>query len=114
MIRRPPRSTLFPYTTLFRSPRLEPALVGGLTLLGVDEADDGEGVLVGLQQRRDLLDLPGADLRRVVLELGVGGRQNVVVGGPPSAPAHVATQLNERGPVRLRSAVQLQHGGDVR
>src|SRR2546430_16966080 len=26
MIRRPPRSTLFPYTTLFRSARLEPAL----------------------------------------------------------------------------------------
>src|SRR5256886_11081813 len=24
MIRRPPRSTLFPYTTLFRSPRVEP------------------------------------------------------------------------------------------
>src|SRR2546428_7126177 len=24
MIRRPPRSTLFPYTTLFRSPRLPP------------------------------------------------------------------------------------------
>src|SRR5256885_9507120 len=31
MIRRPPRSTLFPYTTLFRSP-LEP-----LTLLDADE-----------------------------------------------------------------------------
>src|SRR5690349_22593652 len=26
MIRRPPRSTLFPYTTLFRSRRLEPGL----------------------------------------------------------------------------------------
>src|SRR5256885_17272938 len=26
MIRRPPRSTLFPYTTLFRSPELEPLL----------------------------------------------------------------------------------------
>src|SRR2546425_8178359 len=25
MIRRPPRSTLFPYTTLFRSPRCHPA-----------------------------------------------------------------------------------------
>src|SRR5690242_20923700 len=25
MIRRPPRSTLFPYTTLFRSPAVEPA-----------------------------------------------------------------------------------------
>src|SRR5256885_3895457 len=26
MIRRPPRSTLFPYTTLFRSPRVRPPL----------------------------------------------------------------------------------------
>src|SRR5437879_9950995 len=29
MIRRPPRSTLFPYTTLFRSARLKSALGGG-------------------------------------------------------------------------------------
>src|SRR2546430_6275260 len=28
MIRRPPRSTLFPYTTLFRSPRLSPSYPG--------------------------------------------------------------------------------------
>src|SRR6266700_4855037 len=28
MIRRPPRSTLFPYTTLFRSGRASPAAVG--------------------------------------------------------------------------------------
>src|SRR3712207_7712122 len=28
MIRRPPRSTLFPYTTLFRSPRLDVAAAG--------------------------------------------------------------------------------------
>src|SRR3712207_6905724 len=28
MIRRPPRSTLFPYTTLFRSPREEPEVAG--------------------------------------------------------------------------------------
>src|SRR2546426_6409485 len=28
MIRRPPRSTLFPYTTLFRSPELARALTG--------------------------------------------------------------------------------------
>src|SRR5258707_9723742 len=27
MIRRPPRSTLFPYTTLFRSSRAEPAVI---------------------------------------------------------------------------------------
>src|SRR3712207_7766388 len=45
MIRRPPRSTLFPYTTLFRSvvgevrvidPRLQPLLDGALVLLAVD------------------------------------------------------------------------------
>src|SRR3712207_7518188 len=38
MIRRPPRSTLFPYTTLFRSPvrRRQPAL---LPAAGVEEED---------------------------------------------------------------------------
>src|SRR5690606_40010627 len=30
MIRRPPKSTLFPYTTLFRSPRALPAVQRGL------------------------------------------------------------------------------------
>src|SRR3712207_8177505 len=34
MIRRPPRSTLFPYTTLFRSTRHDPGRV--------DRVDDGE------------------------------------------------------------------------
>src|SRR3712207_7966305 len=35
MIRRPPRSTLFPYTTLFRSPASrEVARVGGILLKG--------------------------------------------------------------------------------
>src|SRR2546426_9348634 len=38
MIRRPPRSTLFPYTTLFRSPRV----IGG-----ADEPGDGELVEEG-------------------------------------------------------------------
>src|ERR1043165_3505425 len=33
MIRRPPRSTLFPYTTLFRSLSIHPA---GITIRGVD------------------------------------------------------------------------------
>src|SRR2546430_12546303 len=46
MIRRPPRSTLFPYTTLFRSP----AHVVGLTrhearLVGSQECDDHRDLL---------------------------------------------------------------------
>src|SRR2546421_8267554 len=34
MIRRPPRSTLFPYTTLFRSPELALATIESITVLG--------------------------------------------------------------------------------
>src|SRR3712207_6864167 len=34
MIRRPPRSTLFPYTTLFRSHRLARHVAGGRLVLG--------------------------------------------------------------------------------
>src|SRR5256885_12587189 len=37
MIRRPPRSTLFPYTTLFRSPALQPR---ARRQVGDDEHDD--------------------------------------------------------------------------
>src|SRR2546426_2554616 len=38
MIRRPPRSTLFPYPTLFRSPAHVPAAVIDSAFLGVIEA----------------------------------------------------------------------------
>src|SRR2546430_10375272 len=51
MIRRPPRSTLFPYTTLFRSPRADPRPLarphGGSHLTGVHprrEARDREAL----------------------------------------------------------------------
>src|SRR2546430_6668002 len=46
MIRRPPRSTLFPYTTLFRSVLLGPSGCGKTTLLrcvaGLESVDKGE------------------------------------------------------------------------
>src|SRR5260370_17857322 len=48
MIRRPPRSTLFPYTTLFRSQEL------GLALLQADRVDDAlalHAAQPGLQHR---------------------------------------------------------------
>src|SRR3712207_8210867 len=44
MIRRPPRSTLFPYTTLFRSTRRGHAPVGGgLRSLGIPRHGTGAG-----------------------------------------------------------------------
>src|SRR5258708_11124282 len=61
MIRRPPRSTLFPYTTLFRS---DGALCGGaeaiefisLAAKGLNKADGGDRPLHdGRQLRFDLL-----------------------------------------------------------
>src|SRR3712207_9510919 len=55
MIRRPPRSTLFPYTTLFRSPFADDPLPGG-ELHAVEETlrvRDGE--------LRELVDVLGAD-----------------------------------------------------
>src|SRR2546422_3940094 len=56
MIRRPPRSTLFPYTTLFRSPRrVEEGLAGGprgdgVRGVGLLDAD----LLAGLRARLHL------------------------------------------------------------
>src|SRR3712207_8366785 len=49
MIRRPPRSTLFPYTTLFRSRRGHPhrlALAAAVEVVGVHGARPGEALPV--------------------------------------------------------------------
>src|SRR2546421_7138734 len=75
MIRRPPRSTLFPYTTLFRSLlQLAHDIGDGRLLLAdgdvntlnaggllVDDGVDGEGGLAGLAVADDQLALPAAD-----------------------------------------------------
>src|SRR5688572_31103483 len=42
MIRRPPRSTLFPYTTLFRSVRLEPRFLDARLAQGLAEEMRGK------------------------------------------------------------------------
>src|SRR5437667_1706342 len=56
MIRRPPRSTLFPYTTLFRSVPTDGAIVGRAVLGGglVDDLGDlGEGTEPVRKPRRN-------------------------------------------------------------
>src|SRR3712207_7920363 len=67
MIRRPPRSTLFPYTTLFRSPQLPVRLVDELepvdAAAGVREAE----VVAGVEELEEALPRrarPGALGRR--------------------------------------------------
>src|SRR3989449_1953146 len=49
MIRRPPRSTLFPYTTLFRSLRPLPERVAGVRRDEVVEDQQGRVELLGLE-----------------------------------------------------------------
>src|SRR5256885_15097786 len=49
MIRRPPRSTLFPYTTLFRSRRDELHGVGDDVAVGVGGADFDPAAVAGLE-----------------------------------------------------------------
>src|SRR3712207_7531810 len=81
MIRRPPRSTLFPYTTLFRSSRVffgaTVTLVGEddveriVTLVGEDEADAGAGLVSWNSPiARAIRGSAVGDLRRVRLPSG--------------------------------------------
>src|SRR2546430_11614293 len=80
MIRRPPRSTLFPYTTLFRSLRgqrqpAEPELPDAARLVhGLPGA-----VAVGLEQLLQLLcslARGGEELALIVLDLVLGDRKS--------------------------------------
>src|SRR3712207_7555138 len=71
MIRRPPRSTLFPYTTLFRSPRFGAThvkTIGDALMLRI--ADPAQAVLLGLRTALDLLRGHRAPVVRVGLHHG--------------------------------------------
>src|SRR3989440_1051313 len=83
MIRRPPRSTLFPYTTLFRSVPLVPE--GGQPALEVLEADDGPG---GEAQR-----LPGR--LSYLLQVGADGGDHDGERRLPRRPRLVPRELGE-------------------
>src|SRR3712207_7877595 len=76
MIRRPPRSTLFPYTTLFRS-------VGhGITGLGpLRIGDPGVDVASRHRQRPRGDRLPAGEVGEVGRDLGGGGRARDGVAG---------------------------------
>src|SRR2546425_9957845 len=94
MIRRPPRSTLFPYTTLFRSQlAVDPGVERGVDHGGLAvRADDvGEAALPGTAHLHDLRGAPGA--RHFG---GIPGR------GPSAHPAFEGYRVQGLGPQALR------------
>src|SRR4051812_49875211 len=66
MIRRPPRSTLFPYTTLFRSRRL--FLDSAIRVLAVDDARDPEWICVRSEEHTSELQSHVNLVCRLLLE----------------------------------------------
>src|SRR2546427_11105883 len=77
MIRRPPRSTLFPYTTLFRSERLQ-------------DGEAGEDGAVGVDHPKAV---PGADRVHEVAHARVGLVRDHHADGPPQAGEMPRRQL---------------------
>src|SRR3712207_7473433 len=74
MIRRPPRSTLFPYTTLFRSED-----GGEVVVVGVALDEDGGGIeAVGVEEGAFVPDfgLWNAAMQVSTNVLGLGGRRS--------------------------------------
>src|SRR3712207_7114777 len=61
MIRRPPRSTLFPYTTLFRSLVHREALGVGRSLVAADAARDRHPLLGAVRVHRQREDVGDGD-----------------------------------------------------
>src|SRR2546428_3508711 len=80
MIRRPPRSTLFPYTTLFRS--------GEIHMLAVDPDHQGKGIGTGLTSFA-IERIRDAGMTLAIVETG---------GGPGHAPPR-----RDRESTRLKS-----------
>src|SRR6266496_4564279 len=113
MIRRPPRSTLFPYTTLFRSgtPRVRKSnptlchwvmaapLAPALHQVADELVDVGDG---------EVLPLPGLDaedFRERPEVLGPGSAEGAAVGSSPPS-ASMVTSLSSSGylPVRMSAS----------
>src|SRR3712207_9542794 len=104
MIRRPPRSTLFPYTTLFRSrpgdlARAEEELLGLVVTL---EADGDHGAGGGVRRRRGRV--ADAGLPQQVLQLADAGLllALLVLGG---VVATVLAQVAQIGRASCRERV---------
>src|SRR5687768_18582941 len=100
MIRRPPRSTLFPYTTLFRSPALTDVMGGHVQLmfgsmpLTLRQIRAGKVKALGVTSVKRSAQLPEAP---TVAEAGLPGYEISTWWGilaPAGAPGAIVKKLN--------------------
>src|SRR2546427_5931968 len=101
MIRRPPRSTLFPYTTLFRSPA-----DGGLSIVGRGiELWDGHGRAKGPVR----LERAGVDVVEARASRTVGGevdRKSTRLNSSHSQISYAVFCLKKKKKKKLRKQMQ--------
>src|SRR5258707_7753236 len=95
MIRRPPRSTLFPYTTLFRSYSADKAVVGE----GAVWLKDGVSCTVTLWNNVPLVVTPPAHVELKIVETDPGLRGDTATGGQKTAK--LETRAGGRVPLFL-------------
>src|SRR2546421_4043060 len=98
MIRRPPRSTLFPYTTLFRSEAGERDAVGRALTVDLRDVARAGGALVA--------DVVGESLAVLVAVAGEDGGVHVCTARAirPRASSSAGTAVAQRGVVALEDA----------
>src|ERR1035441_6815265 len=101
MIRRPPRSTLFPYTTLFRSQGLVPAINRAAVVAGIPHVGQRRGYLFDLDRfgqarQQHALRLADQDLRHALLLLAVRGLVALRISGFERLPVVEALERHDR------------------
>src|SRR2546426_2893748 len=121
MIRRPPRSTLFPYTTLFRSVETKTELpvsyvanlayTIGTTTLAADLVNNGRGTTLHLggEKRLGLVALRGGVSRdqRKRLEFGWGGGVRLGGGAPRLGVLEPSNSLSHERAINMATALSL-------
>src|SRR3712207_8906824 len=102
MIRRPPRSTLFPYTTLFRSLALVLAVLARHGGVSLGAADVFVSVAGGVR-----VDEPGADL---AIALALVDRKSTRLNSSHAIISYAVFCLKKKADMRSRRSSERTHG----